>query len=178
MRAHGPLNPRQDRQAHLVGYGSTLAWPIQRSARREPPTGLRAVIERAAWRANGSSRRIATKPRSAATLRHPPKLCSKRWVQRTSVGFRNWPLNTISQAEPRFGHRAHRSPPRGAPPRQVPASRPLAIPNRGPGALAGGPEGAHKRDARTASVVPPSMPQVAQRNPVCPRRHTCVRSPT
>ena len=41
---------------------------------------------------------------------------------------------------------------------QVPASRPLAIPNGGPGALAGGPEGAHKRDARTAPVVPPSMP--------------------
>ena len=60
-----------------------------------------------------------------------------------------------------FGHQpatAHRSPPRGPPPRQVPASRPLAIPNGGPGALAGGPEGAHKRDARTAPVVPPSMP--------------------
>jgi hypothetical protein len=52
----------------------------------------------------------------------------------------------------------HRSPPRGPPPRQVPASRPLAIPYRGPGALAGGPEGAHGRDAHTADIVPPSIP--------------------
>jgi hypothetical protein len=52
----------------------------------------------------------------------------------------------------------HRSPPRGSPPRQVPAFRPLAIPYRGPGALAGGPEGAHERDARTADMFRRRLP--------------------
>jgi len=34
----------------------------------------------------------------------------------------------------------------------------IGYPLRGPGALAGGPEGAHERDARAAHIVPSSMP--------------------
>ena len=39
-----------------------------------------------------------------ANLRHSPQLCPKRRMQRTRVGFGDWPLNTISQAEPRLRH--------------------------------------------------------------------------
>ena len=66
---------------------------------------------------------------------------------------------------------SHRSPPRGPPPRQVPAFRPLAIPYRGPGALAGGPEGAHGRDARTAISF-------RRRYSRLPKKIECIRDAT
>src|SRR4029077_7988439 len=43
--------------------------------------------------------RTVTKPHSTANLSHLPQLCPKRGMQRRSVGFGNWSLNPISQAQ-------------------------------------------------------------------------------